>query len=67
VCSVLPASDHDPAITVDVHCPSDIAGVNRPAHPFAPTKFSGLLIVIQKLAQARAGQSPTSSHGGLAK
>jgi hypothetical protein len=67
MCSVLRAPDHDPPITVDVHCPSNVAGVNRSAHPFAPTKLSGLLIVIQKLAQARAGDSPTSSHGGLAK
>src|SRR6202043_775357 len=63
MCSVLRASDHDPPITVDVHCPSNVAGVNRSAHAPKPMKFSGLGVVTQNVAQPRARQSRTSSHG----
>ena len=67
VCSVLPARDRDFPIAVFVQCSGNGAGVNRSAHPLAPTKLSGLALVMQQLTQPRARHSRTSSHGYLAK
>lgn len=63
--SVVPALDPDPATAVGVQRSGNVAGLSRSAHSLAPAKFSGLVIVIQQLAQTRGGDSRTSSHGNL--
>src|SRR5262245_55717271 len=62
---VRPAVDFDSPIAVH-HCSSHFAGLTLWAYRFAPSKFSGTGIVIQKGAQPRASHSPTSSNDDLA-
>jgi hypothetical protein len=54
--------DHPIPLAIDATGELPLVDVGR---LFAPAKFSGSLIVAQQLAQARAGQSRTSFHGGL--
>ena len=61
---VRPAVNGDSPVASFIQFPSDVAGSN---HTTAPSKFSGLGIVIQKGAQPRASHSPRSSHDDLAK
>lgn len=65
--SVLPAVNGDYPVAVDGHSTGNVSGPEPSAPPLEPTKFSRLLVVMQQLAQPRAGQSRTSSHDDLAK
>jgi hypothetical protein len=68
VSRVMSISHGDIPISVDlVHTPGDIADANGSAHPPSPTKFPGLLVVMQQLAQPRLGQSRAGSQGTLAQ
>lgn len=63
---VRPAVDGDSPIARLVQLPGHIAGSNRWSHAVAPSKFSGLGIVIKKRAQPRASHSPAFFHDDLA-
>jgi hypothetical protein len=50
-----------------VRATSYVTDANISAKTFLPTKIPSVAVVVQQFAQARARQSRTSFHGGLAK
>ena len=61
------ALDRDVPISALPHCPGNVINMGRSTHSLQPTKLSSLRIVTQKLEQPCVGNSPTFSHGALAK
>src|SRR5262249_28751676 len=63
-----PSADAEHAIAVlSVDITGQSADTRLVAESLSPTKFPGFVIIVQQLAETRAGQSRTWFHGGLAK
>jgi len=60
------AVNGDLQVAVFIQPSGKVPGFSR-AYTLEPSKFSGFAIVMQQLAQARAGHPATFSHGDLAK
>src|ERR1700738_1459159 len=67
VCQVWPRVDGDPALALVIQRAGNLTDSNRSSHALEPSKFPGFPIVMQQLAQPRAGYPPRSSHDDLAK